>query len=1044
MFVLVVEKVSLYRDYQKLKKQEQQEVQVVKKVEKRQRAKKSSGHSKRLKRQRKDANVVNDAFALSDYYPLMAARQRSLIDAQLSPCSAERKRVASWLGDVEYGAKSPPSSSNASRSPSQFKPFALSTLHRQQEQEQEAHRSVESDGDETPEPQFANDAHLSLKSPEAGASPVMSPMPAGYFGLSRATSASVDRLATRLFGSDDDDDDDDDDGESGATFAKKPNDDDDVGSSNRGRRLAPRQQRQERMLQDSKKRRRAAKAKPNFVKLKLKGAYAGRSARRGPSAKALDKEIDERQENPFVGDDYDVDYFSDEEEHDEEEEKDDEERRRNENVAKLGEIDLLAYLKEHFGFDSFRAGQQRIVERVLRGKPTLGVLATGVGKSLCYQMAAKMLREAGLGYTLVVCPLVSLMQDQVANLAACVRGVALHGRQTAAQVERALARIEAGQLDLVFVAPERLASASFVSSLVGGRMPPIALCAVDEAHTVSEWAHNFRVSYLQLGSLLSERLRPRCTLALTATATPRTQRSVLRALNIEPRPSRIVSVPTVRANLTLAVTRCRESDRHRQLLDLLSHEPYASYSSIVVYVTYRREADALASYLHEHGVDACSYHAGLDGSERRRLQARFIGDKVRVMVATVAFGMGINKADIRAVVHFALPRSVENYVQEIGRAGRDGAPASCHLLLDESHYTRLQSFAHSDGVDVGQVSALFELLFRRPSYWQKGATATSMPYNVALPVQRLEQRLDMSAAAISTLLAYVEIRSRADASSDDDSDSDGNDALARKPMIELLADTYRLCRVKFFKRSAAVLAKRNRLVDAMVQGVGTRHASGSYDVTLHAIAHALGSRADGVLAELRRLKTAGELDFEQFDKSFHVRVWRVPKRGRERAALVESFAKQARDLELCRAAKVRAIFDIASQPFDADTGMSEQLHRSLADYFFADDTASDDLSRIAMPLSAGDGALVRSDIRVLLARHSDAVSSPRAIARIFHAIPSPSFPASTWARSSFWGQLAHIPFLQLVAIVEDQQQQLADKEKQASKDASDDDDDDDA
>jgi len=330
--------------------------------------------------------------------------------------------------------------------------------------------------------------------------------------------------------------------------------------------------------------------------------------------------------------------------------------------------DALRVLHEVFGFPSFRGPQADVVEALGRGEDALVLLPTGGGKSLCYQLPA-LLRE---GTAVVVSPLISLMDDQVAALAELgIRAAAWHSNQSPDAAREISARFERRELDLLYVSPERLVTEGFLERLDGAR---IALFAIDEAHCVAQWGHDFRPEYLELG-LLRERYPAAPRLALTATADPPTRREIVERLL---RPGARVFVSSFdRPNLLYRVVE-RESGGAQQLRAFLELGGHRGASGIV----YRRTRDAVertAARLVEQGHDALAYHAGLPAEERAATLQRFRRDDGVVVVATVAFGMGIDKPDVRFVAHVDLPPTLEAYYQESGRAGRDGEPSDAWL-----------------------------------------------------------------------------------------------------------------------------------------------------------------------------------------------------------------------------------------------------------------------------------------------------------------------------------------------------------------------------
>lgn len=329
---------------------------------------------------------------------------------------------------------------------------------------------------------------------------------------------------------------------------------------------------------------------------------------------------------------------------------------------------LLSTLRERFGHGQFRPGQKEVIHHVLEGRPTLAVMPTGQGKSLCYQLPALLLN----GTALVVSPLVALMKDQVDGLQR--RGVSAayvnssQPESTRSAVERDLGE---GRFQLVYVAPERFRSTSFRRAL--SRIH-LSLFAVDEAHCVSEWGHAFRPDYALLGQVLSELAPPR-VVALTATATPDVRQDIVRALRMR-RPA-LVAAGFDRENLHFEAHEVPTDAEKKDtvLRAVRQHQP------AIVYTATRRQAEAIARHLSGAGTPARAYHAGLDNQERREVQDLFQRSRLDVVVATNAFGLGVDKPDVRMVIHADLPRSVEAYYQEAGRAGRDGQPALAVLLF---------------------------------------------------------------------------------------------------------------------------------------------------------------------------------------------------------------------------------------------------------------------------------------------------------------------------------------------------------------------------
>jgi ATP-dependent DNA helicase RecQ len=348
--------------------------------------------------------------------------------------------------------------------------------------------------------------------------------------------------------------------------------------------------------------------------------------------------------------------------------------------------DPIEILHRVFGYDSFRGQQAEIIQQLVDGGDALVLMPTGGGKSLCYQIPA--LARPGTG--VVISPLIALMQDQVDALTALgVRAAFLNSTQDAAERARVETAFLAGQLDLLYLAPERLRMDSTAELFDRAR---IALFAIDEAHCVSQWGHDFRPDYLQL-SVLHERWPSVPRIALTATATEQTHREIVRRLDLDGSAQFVSSFD--RPNIQYRVE--PKSQPLQQLLTLIRNE-HAGDAGIV-YCLSRASVEKTAEFLVENGILALPYHAGLDASVRARNQSRFLREDGVVMVATIAFGMGIDKPDVRFVAHLDLPKSVEGYYQETGRAGRDGLPSTAWLAYGLQDVVQLRRMIDSSEGD---------------------------------------------------------------------------------------------------------------------------------------------------------------------------------------------------------------------------------------------------------------------------------------------------------------------------------------------------------
>ena len=328
----------------------------------------------------------------------------------------------------------------------------------------------------------------------------------------------------------------------------------------------------------------------------------------------------------------------------------------------------LEVLKTYYGYDSFRGGQERVINALLSGRDALAIMPTGAGKSICYQVPALMLP----GITLVISPLVSLMRDQVTQLVQMgIPAAFLNSSLTHKQYLLALERAKEGRYKIIYVAPERLETEGFRAF---AETAEISMVAVDEAHCISQWGQDFRPSYLKIRSFVVS-LRKRPVLgAFTATATKAVREDILKLLRLE----NPVSVTTGfnRENLYFEVR--QPQDKKAELLRLVREK---GTQCMIVYCATRKNVEEVCTFLQERGFPATRYHAGLEQEERQRNQEDFLFDRARIMVATNAFGMGIDKSNVRCVIHYNMPKDLESYYQEAGRAGRDGLASACVLLF---------------------------------------------------------------------------------------------------------------------------------------------------------------------------------------------------------------------------------------------------------------------------------------------------------------------------------------------------------------------------
>jgi len=627
-------------------------------------------------------------------------------------------------------------------------------------------------------------------------------------------------------------------------------------------------------------------------------------------------------------------------------------------------------LRERFGFGEFREGQEQVVRGLLEGRSMLAVFPTGGGKSLCYQLPALMME----GLTLVVSPLIALMKDQVDALQA--RGIA------AARLDSTLSwdevcgiydALKVGGLDLLYVAPERLANEGFRRRLRG---VPIALAAIDEAHCISEWGHNFRPEYLKLARLL-KRMGVGRVLALTATATPEVAKDIRRGFGVKKADH--VQLSFHRPNLELKVVACRPDERKQNVLERLQSVDGAA----VVYVTRQETAEEVATWLARQGVVARAYHAGLPDEVRAAAQEQFMSGECRVIVATIAFGMGIDKADIRAVIHYNLPKSLENYVQEIGRAGRDGEPAVCEMLACGEDLTVLENFIFGDRPATQALRNLIDRVLRLGDEFD-------------VSFYDLSSSTDVRRLVVATVLTYLELEG----------------------VIEATRPFYSVFRVKLVRDLGSVVAGYDARRKSFLKKLFAAGKSGRSWTTfdLDVVARDIGSTRERVVAALEWLAEAGDLALQRSGVRQGYRLKKNPGDLRELTErLDERFAgREVRDLARLREALEYAGFDGCLTGYLTQR-FGEELGGPCGHCDRCRGVAPQEVSARAAREPGEEDLLA---VQSLVEEGYASLGTPRQLARFLCGLRSPASSRERLTGHDAFGMLRDLPFEEVLAIAE--------------------------
>jgi len=636
-----------------------------------------------------------------------------------------------------------------------------------------------------------------------------------------------------------------------------------------------------------------------------------------------------------------------------------------------GPLDVLT---EKFGFESFRPGQQQVVEALLAGRSALAVFPTGAGKSLCYQLPALLLD----GMTIVVSPLIALMKDQIDFLQRSgIDAERLDSSLDAAQQREIFDRLRAGALKLLYVAPERFNNERFLAQLARAR---ISLFAVDEAHCISEWGHNFRPDYLKLAERARELAAER-VLALTATATPAVVADIRAGFGIE----EVDAVVTgfYRPNLKLLTTPVKAADRDAKIVERLRECPAGS---TIVYVTLQRTALRIAALLARAGLPARPYHAGMSAEERVAVQEWWAGSAESIVVATIAFGMGIDKADVRYVYHYNLPKSLESYSQEIGRAGRDGNESICELFACPDDVPTLENFTFGDTPTREALAGLLADVVEH-----------AVGAEFAVSEYELSVRHDLRPLVLKTVFTYLEL-----------------DGVLRQGTPFYMG--YRLRPLEETSLEGAVSSFDESRADFLRRLIETGKTGRTWTTLAPDDAAAeLGEERSRIVAALEYLDQQGLVELQPAELRQRYTLCARPGSQAEHIdSLLERFARREQ-AETARIGNVLALVTHDGCQVRALVGYFGETRTVACGHCSHCLTGRAQQLPESEPMPPIDTSVSADALASLRGRHPDALGTPRQRARFLSGITSPAASRAKLSRDPLFGSLAERRFADVLA-----------------------------
>lgn len=628
-------------------------------------------------------------------------------------------------------------------------------------------------------------------------------------------------------------------------------------------------------------------------------------------------------------------------------------------------------LQHYFGYDQFREGQEAVINNIVSGDSSAAIFPTGSGKSLCYQVSALHLPNL----TLVISPLLALIQDQLLFLKKHnIAAAKIDSSMSADEVRETMSKVREGEVKILMISVERLKNERFRRFI---KQVPISLLVVDEAHCISEWGHNFRPDYLKLPQYQKE-LNIKQALLLTATATPAVIQDMETKFNIKP--ENIVKTGFYRANLSLLMHPIAQDKKLHALTRWLGKK---SGQASIVYVTLQKTAEELASALQQTGIEAVAYHAGMPTDVREEVQQNFMRNGIDCIVATIAFGMGIDKSNIRNVVHFDLPKSIENYSQEIGRAGRDGNDSQCLVLANLDNQSILENFVYGDTPELDGIETVLSEIQAAGTEWEHTLYGLSMSSN-------------LRQAPLKTLLVYLEMQG------------------IIKPLYSYFAEY----RFKFLKDPVQILAQFSDEKRVFIEEIFNASPAKRTWATVN-----FERMSEGYQEQRSRVITALEFLHERnnivLESKLMTDVYQVLNSRFDRQQLAETLHQQFANKEKSEIKRVHAVGQYIQS--------AQCLSKGLSSYFGDDNapqqcgTCSVCQGRIAqLPLPASMPALSAEQVAELSQAFISACDkhpTPVLITRFLCGISTPLFMKMKAKKISNFAALQAYPYQQVLALM---------------------------